>query len=172
MHIRAVSRKPGLSMPFSSLLLTLIAVATAGNFSYRYVATSGAEAEVSAVRPYCELISCRWGKCNSRQQMACADLPVSLEHDQHVRQFEQARLEFVGSDGKRRAAWADSSRLDKSKVHVGDRIAIHYIDGFGSEPEITPPRNLFTTVFGIAAFLYFLSIGARLRQKKRVRIGS
>lgn len=172
MHIRAVSRKPGLSMPFGSLLLTLIAVATAGYFSYRDLATRGAEAEVSAVRPYCELISCSWGKCNRRQQMACADLPASLEPNQHVRQFEQARLEFVGSDGQSRAAWAESTRLENSKVHVGDRIAIHYIDGFGSEPEITQPSSLFTTIFGIAAFLFFLSIGARLQQQKGERIGS
>lgn len=151
----------GRDMPFGSLLLTLIAVAVTGYFSYRYLATQAAEAEIAAVRPYCELVTCSWGKCNRRERLACHDVPATLKPEQHVRRFHEARVEFVGSDGQFRAAWVEFAKLDKTGAKVGDRIAIHYIDSFSEEPEITPRPSLVLTTFGVAAFLVFLSFGAR-----------
>lgn len=166
MRANSVVRTTGIRLPFGSLLFTLIAVATVGYFSYRYLATRASEAQVSAVRPYCELVTCRWGKCNSRRQMACEEIPSPLETDQHVRHFDQARVEFVGSDGRHRAAWAELGRTVRHSARVGDRISVHYIDGFGPEPEITSRPNLFLSLFGIAAFLFFLSIGARMHRSR------
>lgn len=152
-------------MPFGSLLLTVIAVATVGYVAFRYLATGSAEGRIVEVRPYCELVTCWGGKCNSRVQMACHDIPAKLEQNQSVRRFQQGRVEFVGGDGMSRAAWAEFSRIGKT-VKPGERVKIHYIDGFGEEPEITGPPSFFVTMVGIASFLFFLSIGARLNRSR------
>jgi len=153
-------------MPFGSMLLTVIAVATTGYLAYRYLATHSADGKIVAVRPYCELVTCSWGKCNSRERMACTDLPDMLHSNQHVRRFDEGRVEFSGRGGQSRASWAELGKLGKGRVRVGDRVAIHYIDGFGAEPEITAKPSFFLTSIGIGAFLFFLSIGARLKRSR------
>lgn len=166
MHTRTIGRHPDATLTLSRVLFAVIAVAMTGYFSYRYLATESAEAEITAIRPSCELVTCNWGKCGSRQRMACLGVPATLASNQYVRRFQEARLQFVGSDGQYRATWTEFGKLNKGDVAVGDRMTIDYFDGFGKEPEVTARPSLFMTVFGLGAFLFFLSIAARLHQRK------
>lgn len=155
----------GRRMPFRSLLLTLIAVATTGYVAFRYLATQAADGNIVAVRPYCALVTCSKG-CNSGAKMACTDIPAEIKSNQRVRRFNEGRVEFVGRDGRSRASWAEFDKLGKGSVRVGDRVRIHYIDVLGDEPEITVKPSFFLTVVGIGSFLFFLSVGARLKSSR------
>lgn len=168
MYGQAIDRLSGRQIPIRSWVFTVIAVATIGYVAYRYVATQPAEGEITAFRPYCELISCHWGKCNSRRNMACEEVPDPLPSHQFVRHIRQAQVQFTGRDGQSRTVWEEQGRLGiGSKARIGDSVSLHYIDGFSGEPEVAPRPNLFMSLFGIAAFLFFLSIGARMKSRWR-----
>lgn len=166
MYATSVNLPFGLRMSIGSLFFVLIAVATTGYIAYRYLATHGSEGKIVAVRPYCELVTCKWGKCNQRQRMACIDIPGTLQSNQNVRRFQEGRVEFIGGDGQIRGVWAEFSKFPRGTVRVGDVVNIHYIDGFGEEPEITGRPSLFLSIVGIVAFVFFLSIGARIHRAK------
>lgn len=172
MHTVVVGGRKGFQMPFGSALFTLIALAVVGYHSYLYLAVQAAEAEILAVRPYCQLITCNWGKCSRGERMACVDVPATLDPEQRVRRFQEARVEFIDRYGQRRAAWTEIGRGIQGGARVGDRVSVHFIDHLGGEVEVTNRPSLFLTVFGLAAFLFFLSIGARIHHSKWARPSS
>lgn len=166
MYAQFSNRPFGPRMSFGTLFFALIAVTTSGHVAYRYLATHGSDGKIVAVRPYCELVTCNLGKCNQRQRMTCIDIPGTLQSNQNVRRFQEGRVEFVGGDGQIRGAWAEFSKFPRGTVRIGEVVNIHYIDGFGEEPEITGRPNLFLSIVGIAALFFFLSIGARIHHAK------
>lgn len=169
MHTVAIGGRNGLRLPFGSAILTLIAVAAVGYHCYRYLATRAVEAEIAAVRPYCQLVTCKWGKCGRGERLACSEVSATLGPDQRVRRFEEAKMEFNGRNGQRRAVWAEIGTVIEGRVRVGDNVNVHIIDLLGGEPEVTNRPSLLLTLFGLGAFLFFLSIGARGYQHRWVR---
>lgn len=166
MYAQSLKLPFGLRISIGSFFFVLVALATTGYVAYRYLATQGSEGKIVAVRPYCELVTCSWGKCNQRQRMACTEIPGTLQSNQNVRRFQEGRIEFAGRDGQMRGAWAEFSKFPRGTVRVGDSVSIHYVDGFGEEPEITGQPSLFLSIIGIAALVFFLSVGARLHRAK------
>lgn len=169
MNLRLILQPFGRNRPLANLIMTLIVFAPCFYVGGRYLVTQRAVADVTAIRPYCELVTCRGGRCTNRQPIACSDVPATFEPYQSVRRSQQAHVEFIGRGGQSRSVWEDFSRFAKGHPRVGERIAIHYIDVFGFEPEVVRRPDLSMIVFGIVAFVFFLSIGARRRARWRLR---
>lgn len=167
------SRKPLRDRLFV-LILVVTAIAMGAQVVYRHLATQQATATVADVRPYCEKVSCSWGKCNTRTHINCEEADRLESTDMHIQRSwsgqsafiardQEAKLIFLGRDGNERTTWVTFERLGIASARIGDSRSIHYIDG--SSPEVVNQPSLYLSIVGIIVLLVMVKFGIGMAQR-------
>lgn len=174
MKVRTLESPEPLRDRLFVVVLIVMAVAMSNDVVARYLATEQATAAITEVRPFCEKVTCAWGKCNQRQRINCEMAEQLRSTDSHIQRGlnresaytvvdQEARLVFLGSDGAERTTWAAVRKIGMAGARVGDSIAIHYIDG--STPQVVPPPSLFLTIVSIVVLFAIVKYGRGLAQR-------